>query len=76
MKIYRVPKRDTFKDGGCSDESHGYSYHTTIKSAKRAFKTNNADAEIGDEIEKFNITMTKRGLIYFLNEHCAYPDNG
>lgn len=29
-----------------------------------------------DEVEQFEIAITKAGILNFLNEHCEYPNNG
>lgn len=71
MKVYKVPSRDEKKD-----ESKGYTWHLTKTEAKKAFKENNANEAVGDEIEELEFSMNKWDVVQFLNIHCSHPDNG
>lgn len=70
MKIYRVSYRCRI------DQEHtGYSFHTNKREAQELARRANAnDHDV--EIEKFEIHLTKVGVIRFLNSFADHPNNG
>lgn len=70
MKIYRVSKHEA---DGASD---GFEFFTDKHKAYVTQKQNNMFSGMDVEIYEFNIELTKKSVINFLNSWCIYPDNG
>lgn len=73
MKIYRV----SFRRAG--DEHTNYEYLTNKAQAKRMQNKENKErgsANVTDEVEEIEFTLSKKGIIDLLNSYASYPDNG
>lgn len=70
MKIYRVSSRRP-------DTEHvGYFYYTNKYSALRTQRELNKETENNDEVEVFDIPLTKNGVMKLLRLTASHPDNG
>ncbi len=75
MKIYR---NHYSTECGCSD---GYSFHSSKADALKAVRdTRNSQEEQFEEpleiAEAFEIELSKKGILQFLNRNAGHPDNG
>ncbi len=66
MKIYR---NHLEAEGGISG---GYTWHSSKTAAKQAARK----VETLEAARPYDITLTKRGVIAFLNAFGSHPDNG
>lgn len=72
MKVYRVSVRRP------DSEHAGYEYFSNKRKAKGV----QAEANKGNppysrgEVEEMDLTLTKKGVMAFLNAYATYPDNG
>lgn len=70
MKIYRVNKHEA---DGASD---GFEFFTDKRKASLAQKKDNEFSGMDVEMYGWDVELTKKGVMAFLNSWCVHPDNG
>lgn len=70
MKIYKVTRRRSF------NEHAGYSYYSNKRKAEQEQRKENDGGNDNDEVQEYDFTLTKKGILELLEQVATHPDNG